>query len=310
MRQRLESAVRRHAPPMVRRAIRRAKRNGFRARYRVRRLAASSLDRSDLVAALGAAGLREGDGIFVHSTMSRFGHIEGGPRTVVEAFEEVLGPNTLIAMPAFPLTGGSAEHLSANPIFDVRTTPSRMGAVTEYFRRLPDVERSLHPTHSVCARGPRARELVEGHAGASTPFGAGTPFARMIDLGLHQVWFGTGIETFTLYHSFECLRDGGFPLDVFVAQPMAARVVDEYGKQRTVRTLVHDPDVAGRKLRSRHEMRRGLEEAGVLGAARVGTGEILCARMPELMDALERLLERGITIYDPRLLGRSAELGA
>ena len=40
----------------------------------------------------------------------------------------------------------------------------------------------------------------------------------------------------------------------------------------------------------------------MLETVRIGDGEILCARMPELVDELETLLREGITIYDPRLL--------
>jgi aminoglycoside 3-N-acetyltransferase len=260
-----------------------------RTRYRVRRLVGASVDRSELAVGLEAASLS---------------HVAGWPAAVVGALDDVLGPDGLIAMPAFPLVGGSAEYLSTDPIFDVRSTPSRMGAFTEHFRRLPGVRRSLHPTHSVCARSPGAEELVGGHADAdaSTPFGEGTPFATLIDRGAHQVWLGLGIEIFTLHHAFECLREGGYPIDVFRAEPVWARVVDERGRELVVPTHVHDPAVATRKVASRAPMRRHLERNGVLEAVRVGDGELLCARMPELLDELETLLREGITIYDRRLL--------
>jgi aminoglycoside 3-N-acetyltransferase len=277
-----------------------------RTRYRVRRLVGSSVDRSDLAGALEAVGLSEGAGAFVHSALSGLGHVEGGPETVIAAFEDVLGPDGLLAMPAFPLVGGSAEYLAADPVFDLHSTPSRMGAVTEHFRRLPGVRRSLHPTHSVSARGPGAEEIVEGHDDAPTPFGEGTPFARLIARGAHQVWLGVGIEIFTLYHAFECLRVGGFPIEVFRDEPVLARVVDGGGRERVVRTLVHDPGVAASKIASRAALRRHLERTGVLRSVRVGAGEILCAPMPALLDELEDLLRAGVTIYDPRLLPATA----
>ena len=65
---------------------------------------------------------------------------------------------------------------------------------------------------------------------------------------------------------------------------------------------MHDPAVATRKVTSRAPMRRHLERSGVLETVRVGDGEILCARMPELLDELESLLREGLTIYDRRLL--------
>lgn len=269
-----------------------------RLRYRVRQRAAPvTVTREDVVESLREVGLREGDGVFLHSSLSRFGKVEGGSATVLEALEEVLGPDGLVAMPAFPLVGGTLEYLSTDPVFDVRHTPSTMGALTERFRSSPGVARSLHPTHSVAARGPGAEELVEGHAEAATPFGEGTPFARMIERGMVQVWFGVGLRIFTLYHAFECLRPGGFPIEVFYDRRIDARVIDADGRERTVSTLVHDPETGSRKDPTRDAIRDHLVEAGVLQRAKLGRGEVMAARMPELMAELETLLGRGITIY-------------
>jgi aminoglycoside 3-N-acetyltransferase len=269
-----------------------------RLRYRVRQKAAPvTVNQAGIVRSLRDVGLRDGDGVFLHSSLSKFGEIEGGSATVLGALDEVLGPDGLIAMPAFPLVGGTQEYLSTDPVFDVRSTPSTMGALTERFRTSPGVVRSLHPTHSVTARGPGAEELVAGHADAETPFGEGTPFARMIERGMVQLWFGVGLRIFTLYHAFECLRPGGFPIEVFSERRIDARVVDEEGRERTVSTLVHDPVTGGRKDPTRDAIRDHLLEAGVLRRTTLGRGEVMAARMPELMAELETLLRRGITIY-------------
>ncbi|HEY7707686.1 MAG TPA: AAC(3) family N-acetyltransferase [Gaiellaceae bacterium] len=267
-------------------------------RYRLRQRAKPvTVTREDIVASLREVGLREGDGVFLHASLSAFGEIEGGSQTVIDALDEVVGAEGLVAMPAFPLVGGTAEYLSTDPVFDVRETPSRMGALTERFRTSPGVVRSLHPTHSVAARGPGAEELVAGHDLAETPFGAGTPFARMIDRGMVQLWFGIGLRIFTLYHAFECLRPDGFPIEVFATERVDARVVDEDGRERTVSTLVHDPVVGGRKDDTRAAIKEHLLATGVLRETTLGRGEVMAARMPELMDELETLLQRGVTIY-------------
>lgn len=269
-----------------------------RFRYRLRQRAAPVVvTREDIVASLREVGLRDGDGVFLHSSLSSFGEIRGGSATVLQALDDVLGPEGLIAMPAFPLVGGAQEYLSTHPVFDVRNTASTMGSLTERFRTSPGVARSLHPTHSVAARGPGAEELVAGHEEAETPFGEGTPFARMIERGMVQLWFGVGLRIFTLYHAFECLRPAGFPIDVFQEKRVDARVIDVEGREKTVSTLVHDPVVGGRKDETREAIRTHLLETGVLERATLGRGEVMAARMPELMAELETLLARGITIY-------------
>ena len=278
--------------------LRDTKKGTRRARYRARqRLRPVSVSRADVVRALRDVGVREGDGVFAHISMSALGEVEGGSDTMLDAFEEAVGPQGTVALPAFPLAGGMHEYLATDPVFDVRETPSRMGAVTEAFRRRPGVRRSLHPTHSVAASGPAAEEVVREHADADTPFGAGTPFAAMIERDFVQVWLGTGIRIFTLYHSFECLR-AGFPIDVFEAEAVAARCVDEEGRERVVRTLVHDPGVSGRKDDRREGMLQHLLATGAVRRAPLGRGEVLGGRMQRLLDELETLLQQGVTIYN------------
>jgi aminoglycoside 3-N-acetyltransferase len=290
--------VERRAPARLVSRLRRAQRKARGARYRIRqRLDPVSLGREDLERAFRAVGLTEGDGVFVHSSLSAFGEIQGGPATVMAALERVLGPEGLIAMPAFPLTAGAADHLRAHPVFDVRRTPSRMGALTEHFRQLDGVARSDHPTHSVAARGPGAEELVAGHADAETPFGTGTPFARLIDREMKQVWFGAGLTTFTLYHAYEVLRPGGFPVEVLHPERVPARVVGLDGEERSVTTLVHDPRYATRKDPTRERMKARLLEAGTLRSTRLGRGEIMALDLGDLMSEMERLLGAGVTIY-------------
>jgi aminoglycoside 3-N-acetyltransferase len=282
---------------LARRLRRQRSRVANRARRRLRPV---YLTADDVAEALTAGGLRPGDTVFFQASMARFGQIDGGAQAVIEALEATLGQDGMVAMPSFPFTTGMVEYLSADPVFDIRHTPSAMGAISERFRVLAETHRSLHPTHPVCARGPGAAELVAGHESASTPFGEGTPFADLVRRGAHQVWFGTDVHAFTIYHTFECLLGKRFPIRVFLDEPMRARCIDATGSEHLVETLVHDPAVARRRIRSesRQVVRQRLLDSGVMRSVRLGWGEILVARMPEMFDLLEALLRDGLTIYD------------
>ncbi len=245
-------------------------------------------------------GLMRGDWIFLQSSMSAFGRIQGGADTVIESLKALVGPEGLVVMPAFPLDGTGREHLSRDPLFDVRATPSTMGAITEAFRQQKDVFRSLHPTHSVCAWGARAEEFVAGHEHAATPFGEGTPFARLIEHNALQVWFGCRLRAITLYHAFECLHPA-FPIRVFDDSTFAARCRKASGELVIVHTPVHDPRLAPYRIDRRPELEARLKlrlvQEGVLHSLRLGKGEILAARSRPLFAAFERLLAEGLTIY-------------
>src|SRR3984893_7992188 len=93
----------------------------YRTREGVHRV---NIDRNSVIDALREAGLQSGDSVFFQSAMSSFGKVLGGPSTVVDALEEIVEEEGLVAKPAFPITGTAVEYLSARPVFDVRSTPS------------------------------------------------------------------------------------------------------------------------------------------------------------------------------------------
>src|SRR2546428_309688 len=100
--------------------------------------------------------------LMLHSSISNMQPMyQGTAKDLLEFLLRFVGPERTLAMPAFFF--GTPElfdraYYRQHPRFDVRRTPSQMGLVTELFRRRPDVVRSLHPAHSVCAFGPLANE--------------------------------------------------------------------------------------------------------------------------------------------------------
>lgn len=296
----------RRAPRPVRDGLRSARKRYRSARYRAReRLRPVRVSGDQVEAALREAGLGEGDSVFFQAGMAAFGTIEGGPPTVIEALERIAGEHGLLAMPAYPLTGPAIEHLRRHPVFDARRDPSRMGAVSEGFRTSPGTLRSLHPTHSMCARGAGAETMVVGHEQAETPFGAGTPFVALRERGAKQVFFGTGVRAITMYHSFEVVREPPYPIEVFWPEPVPARCIGTDGVEIEVSTLVHDPRLGPGRIDIdaglESGVRRRLVEGGMRSVA-LGRGEILCQPLREMFTTFERMLDDGVTIYDPRHL--------
>ena len=88
---------------------------------RRRRCVRVTLD--DLIEGLRRVGIHEGDTIFCHSSLSKFGYVEGGAETVVEALLRAAGPAGTVASAA----GQPSADLGPNPVFDVLNTPSGAG---------------------------------------------------------------------------------------------------------------------------------------------------------------------------------------
>lgn len=275
------------------------------ARYRLReRVRPVVVTQSQVEAALREAGVEEGDTVLAQAAMSSFGSFEGGPRAVIDALDAVVGPQGTVVMPAFPMRGLSAEHVRDHPVFDSRTDPSRMGAISERFRTEPGTARSLHPTHSLSVRGPGAEAFTAGHEDTETPFGPDTPFGELLRRNAKQLYMGTSVRPLTMYHAFECHRRS-FPYSVFLPERKPATVVAADGSRKDITTLVHRPVLAPGRIDfnpGRERLFRRELLAGGMKRVPLGRDEILCQPMADMFQTFERLLARDETMYDPSVL--------
>lgn len=124
----------------------------------------------EILADLRSLGIDEGMNLIVHSSLSSLGPVEGGPGAVIDALLEALGESGTLVMPTFTFP--------PDPVFDPRITRSITGLIPKTFRALGGVLRSLHPTHSVSARGPLAKHFVDGHP-VATALGVDSPLHRL-----------------------------------------------------------------------------------------------------------------------------------
>ncbi len=150
-----------------------------------------------------ALGVRPGGILLVHSSLSSLGHVAGGPETVIRGLWQALGPHGTLLLPAL-----SYEYVGKdNPVFDVRRTPSNVGAIPEHFRLRPGTLRSVHPTHSVCAIGAHAAAMTADHELDHTPVGEHSPFRRVRDMGGQLMFLGCGLRPNTSMHGVEELAE-------------------------------------------------------------------------------------------------------
>lgn len=171
------------------------------------------------------------DVLMVHSSISDMRPMyEGTAQDVLALLLRLVGAERTLAMPAFFF--GTADlyyrdYYRVYSRFDVRRTPSQMGLVSELFRRSPGVLRSLHPTHSICARGPLAHELVASHHLSPWACGEASPFGIM---GRHAtVILGLGTKSYralTQVHAMEEILGDGFPVPREPEPIVRAELVD------------------------------------------------------------------------------------
>ncbi|HIX56358.1 MAG TPA: AAC(3) family N-acetyltransferase [Candidatus Anaerobiospirillum pullistercoris] len=123
---------------------------------------------NDLCCVLQEVGINAGDDICVHTSLMRLGKILVKPNiflgTFVAALREVIGPDATLIMPTFTYSYCKQQ------VYDVRNSPSTMGILTEYYRKLPECQRTLDPIFSFAVSGKHADDYL--HAKATSCFGS------------------------------------------------------------------------------------------------------------------------------------------
>jgi aminoglycoside 3-N-acetyltransferase len=160
-----------------------------------------AITQHDITTGLRELGLKAGDSVLTHSSLSSFGQVEGGADAVIGAIIEAVSPGGTVLFPT--LTGNSELSAQNPPIFDVLNTPCWTGAIPETARKKPGFIRSAHPTHSVCAFGDRARWFTEDHEHCPTPCGFGSPYDKLTQAGGSILLIGVTHNSNTSMHFVE-----------------------------------------------------------------------------------------------------------
>jgi len=129
------------------------------------------------------AGLAPGETLLLHSSLRRAtrvvaragGEVATAAEVVLDSILEALGPEGTLLLPLFNF------DFTTGVAFDMRTTPSRMGALTEAGRLRPGAVRTGHPIYSFAVLGRQADAFrgVENFSG----YGADSPFALLRGMG-------------------------------------------------------------------------------------------------------------------------------
>jgi aminoglycoside 3-N-acetyltransferase len=252
---------------------------------------------NDLSVHLSDAGITLGDQVMVHASMSKMGVLEKGPESFIDALKEVIGSSGAILMPTSPIPTLQFDYVQSNPVFDVRNTPSAMGAISEVFRKFPEVHRSLHPTEPVAAWGVDAYEYIKDHTVKNTPYHGDSPYGKLIQNGGKILYIGVTLDNAgTHLHTLEDAIDVGVP--VYYPQEFKLPVIDYDGKEIIITTKVHNPEYS--KKRRCDELLPMFLQEGVYREVQIGKAKTLVFDAKKMFDVMVGAFnERGVTMYNP-----------
>lgn len=161
-------------------------------------MATNMSEYTKLLADLRALGIREGDAVLVHSSMKALG-TKLTPDQVIDCLQEAVGEEGTLLFPALTYENVNGE----SPVFNSDSTEPCIGLLPRVFWKRPGVERSEHPTHSVCAWGRLAHRLTVGHAMDDTAVGPHSPFMLLPVVGGKLLFIGEVLHACTFMHGIE-----------------------------------------------------------------------------------------------------------
>lgn len=180
------------------------------------------INKRDIINGLLDLGLKLGDEIEVHSSLSSFGYVDGGAETVISALKDVVGENGSIFMPALrlskelPLTekDKSLGITTKIRILSEDCEHSAMGIIADTFRKMPDTITN-EGIFRISAWGKSASEVKNG-------------LQYLIHNGGKALMLGVDIYKLTAMHYVENL----LPDDIKNAFPLSDEINKIYPPDR------------------------------------------------------------------------------
>jgi aminoglycoside 3-N-acetyltransferase len=241
---------------------------------------------NDLVIGFKDLGLEPGDTLLVHSSYKSFGGVEGGPQTVIDALLDVLGDAGTLIMPTF-----NFDFCKGEP-WDIRTTASHMGAITNMVREYPQARRVFHPIYSFAILGKFADYLTGERYKSS--FGANSVFGKLRELDGKIMVIGLSYtNSMTFFHHIEEMEG----VDYRYMKPFTGLVTDQDGNtyEDTFTMLVRDLDKG--VITEVNPMGALMEEASIISIRDIGESRVKLMKANEVYKFTARQMKR-----DPMLL--------
>src|SRR5436190_1087653 len=245
-------------------------------------------------------GLTTGDIVYVGSSIDQL-HLGFPFYRILPLIQSVVGPKGNILFPTYPNRSpvSSYQYLLNGNVFDIRRTPSYTGILSEFARRQKGAVRSLHPTKSVVAIGPDAKELTRSHQDSPYPYDTCSPYYKLIEHEAKVIGLGIWTEYMSFAYTIDDALKDNPPVRTYHPQIVAAECINYQGETVTVETYAHDMSMCVHD--NVPDWFREHIATEICADLTVDGMRFFRADAKRLFDEMLWLAKRGITVYPRRV---------
>jgi aminoglycoside 3-N-acetyltransferase len=186
--------------------------------------------------------IKKGDTLFIHSSSNFLNANPSDCLRIIETFLEAVSDSGSIFMPSY-IWRGPPGYPNEGEVFDVKNSYSKVGLLSEIFRRTEGVHRSLHYWVPICGIGPKKYGILNNQEKVVHPFGKNSSHRKLLESEAKVVGLGVSLNTSSLSHLVDYSLNAQYPFKVFTDFPIKGKVIDYESKTLNTKTIIVRPKV-------------------------------------------------------------------
>ncbi len=241
--------------------------------------------KEDIKDGLKKLGLKRGDNVGVHSSLSSFGYVEGGADAVIDALLETVGEEGTVVMPTYSdnvqTLEKTQEEIDMGVTWKYRVLPYDpqrdgcwTGRIPDTFWRRDGAVRNSNRTHSLTALGARAQELSRN-------------WKKLMEADGHILLIGVTLGCCSSMHlAEEYVQLPRHILDKITPPP---ELKDKYEKENIGFGFGPYPDFG--------RMEQICMKHGIIRSVKIGEATVKLLRLRELIDLYAEYLRKNPDLF-------------
>jgi aminoglycoside 3-N-acetyltransferase len=256
---------------------------------------------NDLIKYLSDSGIKSGDSLYIHSSMSKIGNLENGAHTVIEAISTHIGKDGTLGVPCHLSPDYIKKKNATDEILDLRIEIPHTGIIAQTIKNNSKSFCSSHPYASSCFFGKNSKWLTTGHENDFCVYHKDSPMYKLLTLNGKILGIGIDFAAIGFYHLIEDIGKN-YPVDVY-DNKFSVKYIDSYGDLTVREIATYNKAVSKTRVEkkdggySREILLEYLITNKAIYFFKFGRADAWVLNCNKAYNALVEMLDNGLTIY-------------